>query len=195
MPELCADRPEPSNRLTHIKKEARALKSNLLITINIIEGTFVKTPLKNQAIKFLATGFGSGLSPVAPGTCGTLVGVAVCASSSFLPGLFRLLFILAVAIGSVYIAGQAERLYGKKDDGRIVIDEIAGFQVAMAALPVTCVYLCLAFVLFRIFDIWKPLGINRLQSLPGGWGVVADDLGAGVYAAVILFFFHLTGVI
>ena len=115
-------------------------------------------------------------------------------SGGFLDGVLAGdLFALAVAAAAIYIAGQAEALYRKKDDRRIVIDEIAGFQVAMATVPVTCLYLCLAFVLFRIFDIWKPLGINRLQSLPGGWGVVADDLGAGAYAAVILFLFSLTG--
>ena len=153
----------------------------------------VNAGLKNRVIKLLATGLGSGLSPVAPGTCGTVVGVALCAASGMLAGSFRFLFTLAVAAAAIYIAGQAEELYRKKDDRRIVIDEIAGFQVAMAAVPVSWLNLCLAFALFRIFDIWKPLGINRLQSLPGGWGVVADDLGAGAYAAVILFLFSLTG--
>ncbi|HPL96734.1 MAG TPA: phosphatidylglycerophosphatase A [Smithellaceae bacterium] len=167
--------------------------SNQFTTKTLLKGPFVKAELKNQTIKLLATGFGSGLSPVAPGTCGTLVGVVLCGAAGFLPGPYRFLFALAVAAAAIYIAGQAEALYRKKDDRRIVIDEIAGFQVAMATVPVTCLYLCLAFVLFRIFDIWKPLGINRLQSLPGGWGVVADDLGAGAYAAVILFLFSLTG--
>jgi len=103
--------------------------------------------------------------------------------------------VLAIAVASVYVAGNAERLYGKIDDQRIVIDEIAGFQVAMLPVAVTGLHLLLAFVLFRIFDIWKPFPLNRLQELPGGWGVVADDLGAGVYGGLILFLMTWAGVL
>ena len=143
-------------------------------------------PLKEQIIKILATGFGAGLSPVAPGTAGTAVGVLVCLASYPLPWVFRLFFVVAISAVSIYAAGQAEVLYGKKDDQRIVIDEIAGLQVTMLPVAVTGLHLCLAFVLFRIFDIWKPFPVDRLQNLTGGWGVVADDLGAGVYAGMVM---------
>jgi len=96
------------------------------------------------------------------------------------------LIVVAISAVSIYVAHQAEILFGKKDDQRIVIDEIAGFQLAMLPVAVTGLNLCLAFVLFRIFDIWKPFPLQRLQDLPGGLGVVADDLGAGIYAGAIM---------
>lgn len=150
---------------------------------------------KDQFIKILATGFGAGLSPVAPGTVGTLVGILICLICYPLPWPFRLLFVVAISAVSIYVAGHAEILFGKTDDQRIVIDEIAGLQVAMLPVAITGLHLCLAFVLFRIFDIWKPFPLDHCQKFPGGWGVVADDLGAGVYAGFILFLFTLTGVL
>lgn len=144
---------------------------------------------KDKIIKILATGFGSGLSPIVPGTMGSLVGVVICLFSYPLPWIFRLVFVVAISTISIYVAGNAETLFRKKDDQRIVIDEIAGLQVAMLPATITALHLCMAFVLFRIFDIWKPYPINRLQNLSGGWGVVADDLGAGVYAAALMTLF------
>ncbi|HOC60417.1 MAG: phosphatidylglycerophosphatase A [Syntrophaceae bacterium] len=148
---------------------------------------------KEQIIKVLATGFGTGLSPVAPGTAGTLAGVLICLFCAPMTWPLRVLFVFAVSAASVYIAGQAETIYGKKDDQRIVIDEIAGFQTAMLPVDITGLHLCLAFLLFRIFDIWKPFPVNRLQNLPGGYGVVADDLGAGIYSGFILFYLTTKG--
>lgn len=150
---------------------------------------------KDKIIRILATGFGAGLSPVVPGTAGSAVGVLVCLLCYPLPWIFRLVFVFAISAVSIYVSGRAETLYGKKDDQRIVIDEIAGLQVAMLPLAITGLHLCAAFVLFRIFDIWKPFPVDRLQNLKGGWGVVADDLGAGVYAGLILFLLTLTGVL
>lgn len=149
---------------------------------------------KEQIIKILATGFGAGLSPVAPGTAGTLVGILICLSCYALPWPFRFLIVAAILAASIYVAHRAESLYGKTDDQRIVIDEIAGFQVTMLPVAITGLHLCLAFVLFRIFDIWKPFPLGRLQNLPGGWGVVADDLGAGIYSGLILFLITRAGV-
>lgn len=150
---------------------------------------------KDQIIKILATGFGAGLSPVAPGTAGTLVGILICLACYFLSWPWRFLIVVAITAVSIYVAQQAEWLYGKTDDQRIVIDEIAGFQVTMLPVAITGLHLCLAFVLFRIFDIWKPFPLGRLQNLPGGWGVVADDLGAGVYGGLVLLLLALTGVL
>jgi len=117
---------------------------------------------------------------------GTLAGVLICLASSPLPWLFRLFFVVAISAVSIYVAGEAEKLYGNTDDQRIVIDEIAGYQVAMLPVAVTGLHLLTAFVLFRIFDIWKPFPLKHFQKLPGGWGVVADDLGAGVYAGILM---------
>ena len=153
------------------------------------------TSQKDKWVRILATGFGTGLSPVAPGTAGTLAGVLVCLASSPLPGLFRFFFVVAISAVSIYVAGEAEKLYGNTDDQRIVIDEIAGYQVAMLPVAVTGLHLLLAFLLFRVFDIWKPFPLNHFQKFPGGWGVVVDDLGAGVYGGLVLFLFTWTGVL
>ena len=150
---------------------------------------------KEKIIKLLATGFGSGLSPVAPGTIGTLVGISVCLFSLPLIWPLRFLFVIVILALAVFISGRAEMIYSKKDDQRIVIDEIAGFQVAMLPVAITGLHLCLAFVLFRIFDIWKPFPVNKLQDLPGGWGVVLDDVGAGIYAGVIMLALNYSGIL
>lgn len=149
----------------------------------------MKSAQKDQVIQVLATGFGAGLSPVAPGTMGTLVGLVICLFSYPLAWPLRLLYVVAISSVSVYVAGQAEKLYGKTDDQRIVIDEIAGLQVTMLPVAITGLHLLLAFVLFRIFDIWKPFPLKHFQKFPGGWGVVVDDLGAGVYAGILMLIF------
>jgi phosphatidylglycerophosphatase A len=142
--------------------------------------------LNQNIIKFLACGFGSGLAPVAPGTFGTLAGVPICLLCLPLPWLGRLLVVLVLTALSVYVSSRAEEIYQKKDDQRIVIDEIIGFQVTMLPVTITVLHLCAGFVLFRVFDILKPFPLNNLQKLPGGWGVVMDDVGAGIYAGVAM---------
>lgn len=142
--------------------------------------------MSQKAIKFLACGFGSGLVPVAPGTFGTLAGIPLCLLFLSFAWFWRLLFILVLTALSVYLAGRAEEIYQRKDDQRIVIDEIVGFQITMLPVTITALHLCAAFVLFRIFDILKPFPLRKLQDLPGGWGVVMDDVGAGIYAGALL---------
>ena len=139
-----------------------------------------------KIIKLLATGFGSGLSPFAPGTMGTLVGTPICLVCLPFTWPIRFLFVIVLSALAIFVSGRAETIYSKKDDQRIVIDEIAGFQVAMLPVAITGLNICAAFVLFRIFDIWKPFPIQNLQQLPGGWGVVIDDLAAGIYAGVLM---------
>jgi phosphatidylglycerophosphatase A len=151
--------------------------------------------LNEKLIKLLATGFGSGLVPFAPGTFGTLVGVVICFLCLPLPWVLRLLTVLALSALSIYVAQQAEKIYHKKDDQRIVIDEIIGFQITMLPVAISVLHLCVGFVLFRVFDILKPFPIGNLQRLPGGWGVVIDDVAAGIYAGVILFALNYTGII
>jgi phosphatidylglycerophosphatase A len=151
--------------------------------------------LNEKLITFLATGFGSGLAPFAPGTMGTLVGVVICLLCLPLPWPMRLLIVIALLALSIYVAGRAEKIYQKKDDQRIVIDEIIGIQITMLPVAITVLHLCAGFVLFRIFDILKPFPINDLQRLPGGWGVVIDDVAAGIYVGVILFALNYTGII
>jgi phosphatidylglycerophosphatase A len=150
---------------------------------------------KYKIIKVLATGFGAGLSPVMPGTAGTLVGVLLCLAFLPLHWIFRFIFVAALVGVAVYVSGRAEEIYGKKDDQRIVIDEIAGFLLAMLPVAINFLNLALAFVLFRVFDIWKPYPLRKFQELPGGWGVVVDDIGAGIYAAAAMLLLVLFGVL
>jgi len=148
-----------------------------------------------KTIKLLATGFGSGLSPFAPGTMGTLVSIPICLVCLPLTWPVRFVFVIVLSALAIFVSGRAEIIYEKKDDQRIVIDEIAGFQVAMLPVAITGWHLCVAFVLFRIFDIWKPFPVNRLQDLPGGWGVVMDDVGAGIYAGVLMLALNYSGIL
>ncbi|MDD5259751.1 MAG: phosphatidylglycerophosphatase A [bacterium] len=137
--------------------------------------------------KLLATCFCLGYIPVAPGTFGGgLLGVGIyllIAQNNFI----NLAVTLAVTVIAIWSSGQAETLFGKKDDQRIVIDETAGMLVAMLWLPDTSLlYLGLGFAVFRVMDIVKPLGIRKLHDLKGGWGIVADDIAAGLVTNIIL---------
>ncbi|MGH7853293.1 MAG: phosphatidylglycerophosphatase A family protein [Candidatus Binatia bacterium] len=139
-------------------------------------------------ILFLASGFGAGYLPYCPGTFGTLIGVPVSLIVSRIAlnepwlGAISLAALAAIAIWS---AGRAARILGKKDPPTITIDEIAGFALA-SFLTVTLTGLAIAFVLFRFFDIAKIFPARRLEALPGGAGIVLDDMLAGVYTFLIL---------
>jgi phosphatidylglycerophosphatase A len=143
----------------------------------------------------LATAFGAGLSPWAPGTAGSLVGLALAWCLASLGGsvgtaVGLLMSGLAVGLLGVFVSEKVARALGSEDPGCIVIDEVAGQLVSCAGVllvPGAPLWAWIAaFVLFRAFDVLKPLGIGRIQALPGGWGVVADDLVGGIYAAAIV---------
>jgi len=148
----------------------------------------------NFLIKFFATGFFVGYLPFAPGTAATLLALGIYL---LLPKnlSFYLIFIFFSFFFGVYLAGKGEKLFGNKDDRRIVIDEMVGFFVAILFLPATAKFIFLAFLLFRFFDILKFSLIRKLQSLPGGWGVILDDLFAGLFTNLILQFFRLTKIL
>jgi phosphatidylglycerophosphatase A len=144
-------------------------------------------PLNERLIKVLATGFGSGFAPWAPGTAGTLVGIPLYLLFSVLPWPIWLITVLAFTCLAWQVSDEAEKLFGRKDAQCIVIDEIAGLQWTLFGVLPTATHVALGFVLFRLFDIAKPFPIRLFQErLPGGCGVVADDLAAGVYGNVIL---------
>jgi phosphatidylglycerophosphatase A len=143
----------------------------------------------------LATGFGAGLSPVAPGTAGSLVGLLlawVLASHVPILGSWLGLLMSGLAVGGlgVAVSGPVCRALESEDPGCIVIDEIAGQLMACAGavlVPGSPWWAWVAcFVAFRFFDVVKPLGIGRLQKLPGAWGVVADDLVGGLAAGILV---------
>ena len=142
--------------------------------------------LQQSIILFVAQGAYSGRSPFAPGTAGTIIGMLLYLFFKERP-LWIYLGVCAVvtALGS-WAAGEAEKLLGKKDSPSIVIDEIAGFLVSMLLVPGTWQFMIAGFLLFRFFDILKPWPLRRLQDLPGGPGVVLDDIGAGLYTNIVL---------
>ncbi len=132
----------------------------------------------------LSTFFGVGLVPVAPGTAASAV--AALAYVVALHGLPRPAYVLLVAAllaAGVAASGAHAAALGRPDPGRIVIDEVCGQLVALAFLPGAWLTVAASFALFRFFDIIKPWPIRRLERLPGGWGIMADDLAAGLAAA------------
>lgn len=139
----------------------------------------------------IGTGLGSGFSPVAPGTAGALLATLIWVGLSFCLTEMQLLLLTLVlivlgAIAGIWAADRLEEFWGK-DPSRVVIDEMVGVWIALlAAPPGHYGYVAGAFVLFRLFDIWKPLGIRKMESLRGGVGVMMDDVLAGIYGFVIL---------
>lgn len=123
--------------------------------------------------------------PIAPGTFGTAVAVVFLVLVHMPPVLY-IIFTIAVTVVGTYASGMVEEIMKKKDPSCVVIDEFAGYLVSMAFLPVTAQYLIYSFILFRIFDILKPPPLYRLQDLKGGMGIMADDIGAGIYTNVLL---------
>jgi phosphatidylglycerophosphatase A len=127
----------------------------------------------------------AGLSPIAPATAGSAV---VTVIGWFLPAVSLPVWFALLAAGTlvaVWAAGEAEKELGH-DAKPICVDEAVGQAIALLYVPHTIAAFATAFVLFRIFDVLKPLGARRAQDLPGGWGVVADDVIAGIVACIAL---------
>jgi phosphatidylglycerophosphatase A len=149
-------------------------------------------PLARSLALAVATGAGAGFSPVAPGTAGAALGVLLFWPLSALPlPLYAVTVLGAIGLG-VWASDLAERHFGGKDDGRIVIDEVAGQLVTLLPLlPLgrahSLGWVVTGFVAFRVFDVWKPGPARWLEeSLSGGAGVVMDDVMAGIFAALVL---------
>jgi phosphatidylglycerophosphatase A len=135
---------------------------------------------------FLAAGFGAGYSPIAPGTVGTLVAIPIYFFLSFIPSPLYELTIITFFFLSSWISEKAQREWGRRDHPRIVIDEIVGFLITMLWLPKTTLFIILGFFVFRFFDIVKPPPIRLLERVKGGYGVVLDDVAAGIYSNIVL---------
>ncbi len=143
--------------------------------------------MPNRFIVLFASGLGAGYSPVASGTVGTVVAIPIfiLLSQWGTPGVLAGLTVIAVL--GIPAADHMERSLGTSDPGKVVIDEIAGFLLAMAGSPVAVSHIVAGFFLFRFFDIVKPPPVRQAERyLRGGLGVVADDLLAGVYAWICL---------
>jgi phosphatidylglycerophosphatase A len=150
----------------------------------------MKRSPRDLAALAIATWFGCGYFPAGPGTAGSAAALLIAwfAHSEF--GWPPITFGIAAAIlaaPAVMAAGRAAAVVGRKDPGIVVVDEVLGQWITLAgALTLNWKSWVAAFVLFRLFDIWKPPPVRRLESLPGGMGIVADDLMAGVYGSLVL---------
>ncbi len=150
-----------------------------------------RPPLRilREPVHLLAFGFGTGLSPLAPGTAGSILGVA--AAWATLPLALEMKLVIAVALfaAGVWLCGESARRIGVHDHPGIVWDEIAGQYLVLFWLPPSIALWALGFGLFRLFDIWKPWPISDLDHrLRGGLGIMLDDLLAALYAALLLGF-------
>ena len=135
----------------------------------------------------LATWWGAGYSPIAPGTAGTIAAIPFFLVLRLLPLYGYLACVLGIGLVACWAAGEAERFFQEQDSKRIVIDEAVGFFITMTALPPTWPYLIGGFCLFRCFDILKPPPIRLIErKVKGGYGVVLDDVLAGIYAHIAL---------
>ncbi len=136
---------------------------------------------------WLATGFGAGLSPFAPGTAGTVVGVLFYIAMAGLPLLLYLSLVLMLAVIGVWVCDRAGKILGVTDHPGIVWDEIIGLLITMTATPPSLLGMALGFALFRLFDIFKPWPVAGIErKVAGGLGVMLDDVMAGLYALACL---------
>jgi len=143
--------------------------------------------MKNFLIKLFATGLGSGYLPIAPGTYGTIVAIPLYWVLRDLSPLYYALFTVVFTFFACWVAHLAGPLLGETDSPHIVIDEIAGYLFTMFLLPHTFQSILAGFVVFRILDSTKPWPIRWFEDhIPGGTGVVMDDVAAGIIGNVLL---------
>lgn len=148
--------------------------------------------------RLLATGLFSGYSPFAPGTMGAIVATAMwivasmflCPETLYIVTLWTLTL---TTLASIQPINRLEKVWGE-DPSRVVVDEMVGVWICLCAVPTDIelfstrywIFASMALALFRLFDIWKPLGVRKMESLGGGWGVMMDDVLAGCYGAIVM---------
>lgn len=154
-----------------------------------------KAPLFHN---FIATGFGSGYSPIAPGTAGALLAMLIWWGYSLLFShcisipVLTFIVIVVFTFAGVWSSSVVEKYWGE-DPSRVVVDEMVGTWIALLAVPEGAHwgYMLATFVLFRFFDIVKPLGVRKMESLPSGFGIMADDILAGIYGFIVIYLYRL----
>jgi phosphatidylglycerophosphatase A len=134
----------------------------------------------------LATAGGAGYAPVAPGTAGSAVGILLILMTRAWPAAWQVLLLVAVCLLGVWSATRAARHFQREDPGHVVVDEVAGQMLTALCLDLSLAGLGVAFILFRILDIVKPWPARGLEALPGGLGIMADDLAAAAYGWVAM---------
>lgn len=147
--------------------------------------------LLRRPVQFLAFGFGSGLAPKAPGTAGTVLAVVLFLAIADLSLLQYSIVVLVATLAGIWICDRASKQLNTHDHPGIVWDEFVGYWITMWALPVSWTWIAAGFVVFRIFDILKPWPIGVLDKrVGGGFGIMIDDMVAGVLACALLHLVH-----
>lgn len=154
-----------------------------------------KAPLFHN---FIATGFGSGYSPIAPGTAGALLAMLIwwvyslLFSNSISIPILTFIIVTVFTIVGIWSSCVVEKYWGE-DPSRVVVDEMVGTWIALLAVPEGAHwgYMLAAFVLFRFFDIVKPFGVRKMENLPSGFGIMADDILAGIYGFIVIYLYRL----
>ncbi len=155
--------------------------------MSLLKRNRVDIALLRHPVHFFSLGFGSGLSPYAPGTAGTLAAIPLFWLMAALPlpiylGVVAVLFFIGIYLCQV----TTDRL-GAHDHSAIVWDEVVGYLLTMTAVPFDWRWVIAGFFLFRLFDVWKPWPVRALdRSVEGGLGIMLDDIGAAIYAALTL---------
>lgn len=148
-------------------------------------------PRRNPVAFLIATWFGCGYAPKGPGTAGSLAALVIAIALNYYAGAGRVTLLVLTAIllaPGIWSAGVVAKETNKTDPQIVVIDEVIGQWITLAgAATFNWKSWLAAFLLFRLFDIWKPAPVRQLERLPGGWGIVADDVMAGVYGALAIF--------
>ena len=147
----------------------------------------VKHVALSSPVHLFSFGFGAGLSPVAPGTVGTLLGVAVYLARVSLSPVLYVLCIVGLFMAGCWACGQTSAILKVPDHPGIVIDEVVGYLVTMLFVPLAWYWVLAGFFLFRVFDIWKPWPVSLAdRKVSGGFGIMLDDLLAALYALLCL---------
>jgi phosphatidylglycerophosphatase A len=152
-------------------------------------------PRRNSGAFLIATWFGCGYAPKAPGTAGSLAALLIAIALHYIlrygGGSERATLLVLAAIllaPGIWSAGMVAKETGKTDPQMVVVDEVIGQWITLAgAATFNWKTWLAAFLLFRLLDVWKPAPARQLESLPGGWGIVADDVMAGLYGALAIF--------
>ncbi|MBL7077647.1 MAG: phosphatidylglycerophosphatase A [Kiritimatiellae bacterium] len=144
--------------------------------------------LWKKAAVALAMGFGLGLSPVASGTVGSLIGVGLCFALAPLSWVWQSVCVAAMILAAIPVCDTAEKVFGKKDDGRVVADEYVTVPLCLIGIPWTSHLwlMCVAFLVHRALDIWKPAPARQMQNIPGGLGIVLDDVVSSLYGLGVM---------
>jgi len=151
-----------------------------------MQNSISQTVLRNP-IHILSFGFGAGLSPIAPGTMGTLVAIPIfIVLATFSPVIYLVTVAIIFLVGC-WASGLTAEALGVPDHSGIVIDEIVGYLITMVFVPITWYWIILGFILFRLFDIWKPWPVSVAdRRLKGGFGIMLDDVLAALYSLLSL---------